>query len=288
MIEMQTVKFSSDSVGEIAAICRYPVKSMMGEELNATAVTPGGLLGDRAFALVDDSNGKVASAKNPKKWPTLFDFQASYARDSHPEPGRTEVFITLPDGTVISGTATDANDVLSHAVGRRVTLQEAAARNPENTRNDRLQAEAYWPDMEGLPGRNEVTNFSLPEGTFFDGAVVHLLTTGTLDRLRYAYPQGRFEARRFRPNLVIRTPDGLVDFVENDWVGRTLAVGDEVLLHIVKPAQRCVMTTLSQRDLPKDTGILKTAAGQNSANVGVYASVARGGRIARGDAIRLV
>jgi uncharacterized protein YcbX len=48
---------------------------MMGEELNAAEVTTGGLLGDRAYALVDSSDGKVASAKNPRKWPQLFDFR---------------------------------------------------------------------------------------------------------------------------------------------------------------------------------------------------------------------
>ena len=54
--------------------------------------------------------------------------------------------------------------------------------------------------MEGLDYRDTVTDFELPEGTFFDCAVVHVLTTATLDRLRELYPQGRFEVRRFRPN----------------------------------------------------------------------------------------
>lgn len=60
-------------VGSIVSLWRYPVKSMMGEELNAAEVTRDGLLGDRAYALVDSLDGKVASAKNPRKWPTLFD-----------------------------------------------------------------------------------------------------------------------------------------------------------------------------------------------------------------------
>ena len=46
--------------------------------------------------------------------------------------------------------------------------------------------------------RDTVTDFTLPEGTFFDCAIVHLLTTVTLDRLRELYPQGHFEVRRFR------------------------------------------------------------------------------------------
>jgi hypothetical protein len=47
------------------------------------------------------------------------------------------------------------------------------------------------------------------------------------------------------------------------------------------------MTTLAQADLPKDPGILRTAAQHNQANVGVYASVTRGGTVRRGDAVRL-
>jgi uncharacterized protein YcbX len=141
--------------------------------------------------------------------------------------------------------------------------------------------------MDGLDYRDTVTDFDLPEGTFFDAAVVHLLTTATLDRLRELNPQGRFEVRRFRPNVVVEPADGAKDFVENAWIGRTVAIGDAVRLSITGPCPRCVMTTLSQGDLPKDPGILRTAAQHNQANVGLYASVLRGGQVRRGDAIRL-
>lgn len=52
-------------VGAVAALWRYPVKSMMGEELNSSQVTGRGLLGDRQFAVVDRATGKVGGAKNP-------------------------------------------------------------------------------------------------------------------------------------------------------------------------------------------------------------------------------
>ena len=148
-------------------------------------------------------------------------------------------------------------------------------------------AEEYWPDIEGLDYRDTVTEFGLPEGTFFDCAVVHLLTTSTLDRLRMLYPQGRFEVRRFRPNLVVGTASGEKDFAENTWIGQTLAIGDAVRLSVTGPCPRCVMTTLPQGDLPKDAGILRTAAQHNRANVGVYASVLQGGKVRRGDSVRL-
>jgi uncharacterized protein YcbX len=116
---------------------------------------------------------------------------------------------------------------------------------------------------------------------------VHLLTTATVDRLRELYPPGRFEVRRFRPNIVVETASGVKDFVENAWIGRTLAIGDAVRLSITGPCPRCVMTTLPQGDLAKDPGILRTAAQHNHANVGLYAAVVRGGTVRRGDPIRL-
>ena len=141
--------------------------------------------------------------------------------------------------------------------------------------------------MEGLDHRDTVTDFTLPEGTFFDLAMVHLLTTATIDRLRELYPQGRFEVRRFRPNIVVQPASGEKGFAENAWIGHTLAIGTAVRLNITSPCGRCVMTTLAQGDLPKDPGILRTAAQHNQARVGVYAAVVRGGEIRRGDSVRI-
>jgi uncharacterized protein len=127
----------------------------------------------------------------------------------------------------------------------------------------------------------------MPEGTFFDLAVIHILTTATIDRLRQLYPQGRFEVRRFRPNIVVEPSSGEEGFIEDEWLGKTLVIGDEVRINITEPCPRCVMTTLPQGDLPKDPGILRTAAQHNQVNVGVYGAVQQGGTIGRGDPVRL-
>jgi uncharacterized protein YcbX len=279
-------------LGSVVSLWRYPVKSMMGEELNASEVTDHGLLGDRVYALLDSSDGKVASAKNPRKWPQLFDFRAALVdvpRSGAPLP---PVRITLPDGNMLSSTQTDVNRALSGVLNREVALEATERAQREVVESTfpnpwTPKAEEYWPDMEGLDYRDTVTDFDLPEGTFFDCAVVHVLTIATLDRLRELYPQGRFEVRRFRPNLVLQTADGVKDFVEDAWIGHTLAIGDRVRLSISGSCPRCVMTTLAQGDLPKDPGILRTAAQHNQVNVGVYASVRQGGTVRRGDAVRL-
>jgi hypothetical protein len=87
--------------------------------------------------------------------------------------------------------------------------------------------------------------------------------------------------------MVVQTPMGEKDFVENAWIGKIIAIGDAVRLSITGPCPRCVMTTLAQGDLPKDPGILRAIAQHNDANVGVYASVLQGGKVRRGDTVRL-
>jgi MOSC domain-containing protein len=268
--------------GSVASLWRYPVKSMLGEELSAIELTERGLLGDRAYALVDSADGKAATAKNPRKWPTLFDFRAMFVEPPHPGESLPSVRITLPDGTTATSQQADINQVLSRALGRTVALNAAGPSHAGT-----VNAEEYWPDMEGLDHRDTVTDFTLPEGTFFDCAVVHVLTTATLDRLHQLYPQGRFEVARFRPNIVVAPAPGEKGFVENAWVGHTLAIGDSVRLNVTGPCVRCVMTTLAQGDLPRDPGILRTAAQHNKVSVGVYATVERGGTVHRGDAVRV-
>ena len=109
----------------------------------------------------------------------------------------------MPDGTSVTSEQSDHNQILCQALHREVTL-EATERKPQEGATS--LSEEYWPDMEGLDHRDTVTDFALPEGTFFDIGLVHLLTTTTLDRLRELYPEGRFEVRRFRPNVVVEAP----------------------------------------------------------------------------------
>ena len=273
--------------GSVLSVLRYPVKSMMGEELTAADVMEGGLVGDRAYALIDNSTSKIASAKNPRKWARLFDCHASFVeppRKGHPMP---PVWIMLPDGSNITSDQPNANAVLSRFFEREVTLAKTAPDSPA--------LEEYWPDIEGLAHRETVTDESIalssPKGSFFDYAVAHVITT-----LRELYPQGRFEARRFRPNIIVAVGKGEPDFVENSWVGLSVEIGETLLL-VTNPCPRCVMTTLPQADLPQDHGILRTAAQHNKSyvpalgsampSVGVYANVLRSGTVRRGDPVRV-
>src|SRR5436190_2529807 len=104
--------------GSVVGLWRYPVKSMMGEELNSAEVTERGLLGDRQFAVVDRATGKIGGAKNPRKWGNFFDFRAAYVEPPQMGSKIPVVRITLPDGTVVTNQQGDLTQVLSQAFAR--------------------------------------------------------------------------------------------------------------------------------------------------------------------------
>ena len=298
--QAQETTTTTATTGTVVSLWRYPVKSMLGEELNSSYVTERGLIGDRAYALIDQETGKVASAKNPRKWGKLFDFRAAFIEDPQPPPPQEvdknipllppPVRITFPDGTHIFSSDQDNDDLdytLSSVLGREVRLMRA-------TDLEKPSYEEYWPDIEGLAQREKVTDEAMPSHTFFDIAVIHIMTTSTIDRLRELYPEGRFEVRRFRPNIVVDLASSgeekkkKKDFIENLWVGKKLKIGEDIVLRVIAPCTRCVMIILPQADLPRDLGILRTVAQYNRVTAGIYATVHGGrGTIHRGDQVLL-
>ncbi|MEO6196521.1 MAG: MOSC domain-containing protein [Dehalococcoidia bacterium] len=267
----------STDLGSVAAIWRFPMKSAMGESLNASLVTARGIAGDRAYALVD-TDGRISTAKIPRKWGALYSSRARYLT----EPADDDLppaEITFPDGERMMTSAPGFEARMAELVGREVKVI--------TERPEKLLLES--PRLGKVPeGDDEPTiDFPVLNG-FFDLGSLHLLTTATLSRLRSLSPDTRFEPRRFRPNIVVETPPGAEGFVENEWPGKVLAIGDDVRIKVTMPTIRCVVTTLAQDDLPNEPAVLKTAAQHNSANVGVYAMVERGGMIRRGDRITIV
>ena len=275
------------SMLSLASLWRYPIKSMMGEELNSAIITGNGILGDRSYALLDLETDKIVSAKNPKKWPEIFSFHARYIEAPALEKELPPVWITLPDGRIIRTDQADAEQQLSIALKRTIGLRNKAAQH--------ASLEQYWPEYEGESTEisDETISVAADDGSFFDYASLHILTTASLTKLQQIYPGGRFEARRFRPNLVISTPAEQIGFVENDWVGKTLTI-DGVKLLVTDPCPRCVMPTLAQGDLAKDAKVLRTIsentvhvpfAGKALPSIGVYAQVIQPGEIRRGSVV---
>jgi hypothetical protein len=259
----------------VRSLWRYPVKSMLGEELAETEVTGRGFVADRAFALFDPVEKKIVSAKASHKWPLMFRFRSELSELAGAAPTARVVF---PDGSSSLSSSPDIDSRLAQVMGREVRLVSDSV-----TAARTIEMVYFDPER---PEQQQVASFDLVENGFFDSRPVHVLTTATLAKLRQLYPQGLFDVARFRPNLLVEAPGA--EFLENHWIGRTVAVGDAVRLRIDKPCARCIMTTLPQGELPHDTGILRTAARHNGADVGVLASVVIPGHIRRGDPIQLI
>ncbi|MEX0683884.1 MAG: MOSC N-terminal beta barrel domain-containing protein [Dehalococcoidia bacterium] len=264
-------------LGTVSALWRYPVKAMLGEQLNASLVTSAGLAGDRGYALID-GDGRICTPKIIRKWGPVFRSRSRYLEEPDGEtPALAE--ITLPDGQRLLTSDQDAEARLSELVGFAARLITEAP-TP-------LKLESQ--PVGAVPSSEEDPTVDYPViNRFFDLGSLHLLTTATLAKLRALSPGTTFDARRFRPNLVITPPNGEVGFLENDWTGKTLAIGADLRIRILMPTVRCVVTTRSQDDLPDDMDVLRTAVTHNKANVGVYAMVEQGGRVRRGDAVEFL
>lgn len=287
----------AELVGTIAGLWRFPVKSMLGEELDAAKVTSSGLVGDRAYALMDATTGKVVSAKNPRLWPHMLGCRARFLAPPDAGEDPPPVRITMPDGTSVTSDAPDVDTVLSDFLGRKVRLARAAPTG--------LTIDQYHPDVDGLDpaGHRDMMVEArigsaffaeadlpspVPDHSFFDLFPLSVLTTSTVERLRELAPQSRIDERRFRMNVIVAATGW--GFIENSWLDHRLVIGD-VGIDIIQPDPRCVMTTLAQEDLPRDTDVLRTLVRHNRIDVGgdglspcagVYAVVASPGTIHRG------
>ena len=162
-------------VGSVGALWRYPVKSMMGERLETAGVTERGILGDRAYALVDESTGNLGSAKNPTKWGALLTCKARFAEPVESDEFLPPALITLPNGACLRTDQPETARILSELLGRKVTIASGGTATPH--------VEKYWPNVDKLAHRDEMTNEAIVENSFFDGDPVHLLTTASLSAL---------------------------------------------------------------------------------------------------------
>ena len=275
-------------IGTISELWRYPVKSMGGERVDTATLRSGGIANDRGWAVRETETGKVGSAKSPRAYRALLDFAATVDGDA----ADATVAITGPGGLCIASTDPEHAATLSAALARTVTLDRASS--------DEALYESEWPDMEGLVISNMTIDFPVAMSTektsFVDLAALHLVSSASLAALAALIPDSTIDVRRFRPNVVIDTGDA-TGFVDADWVGHDLAIGDEIVIRISDNATRCVMTTLAQRELTQDQAVLQTLATHNqqefgglgtSACIGVYSEVVTGGVLRTGDSVRVV
>jgi len=273
--------------GTVGELWRYPVKSMLGSQIAEVLVTERGCLGDRAWALRDVASGRIASAK---RFPRLLAFRATYAVEPTPQ-SRGRARIDTPDGRSISADDPAASAIISEILGHELRL-ESQPHADEKTGIDRRTVFGDVPVSEMKPDWTPDTMpdyFQLKSGSFFEIGAVFVLTSGSVAHLgRLQGAAGPADRRRFRPNLYLDTSPGSERFVEDDWAGRTLRVGDDLVLADFAPTLWCVTSTLAQEELPRDLSVLRTAAQHHRGCLGVYASVRAAGRVRVGDPVRLL
>jgi len=242
-------------VGTVSEIWRYPVQSMQGERLDAAEVAAAGIVGDRAYGVVDPDAGMVVSSSSGRrKWRDVVTLAARYVGTPVPNGSAAPIEIRLPDGTWIAGDRPDIDARLAAALGTPVHLADKAA---ENKRAE------------------------------YSHSPLHVLTTASLRQFALHHPDGRFAPARFRPNLVVDM-DRETGFAEQGWIERRFRVGATVEIAVTEHCKRCVMTTLPQGDLPMDPVILHTTSMHNQTRAGVYASVLRPGQMRVGDAVHAI
>lgn len=264
--------------GTVMALRRYPVKSMLGEDLAQATLTTSGFEHDREFAVIDDESGLVASAKRPRLWRTLLQCHAS--------AGYGAVRITLPDGRTVAAVDPGVEDTLSRLLGRPVHLSDVRPAGATLARPDPEDIIEHGDDAE-VPFQMLEIGQGTSGTTFVDYAPVHLVTTTTLDQVGA-------ELVRYRPNLVIATPSG-VPYAENGWVGREITIGD-VRLRGILPTPRCAIPTLEHGDLPRRTNAVRALLEHNRVDLpgfgvmpcmGLYAEVVVGGVVRIGEEVQL-
>lgn len=275
-------------IGTVKALWRFPVKSMLGEQLDELEITARGVVGDRAWALRDVDNKRVASAK---KFANLLTFRAKF--EGQPVLGNLPpVQITLPGGRTIHAHDANASEIISQATGHKFQLEHVPQAAGENAGIDPHTIFGDVPFEKvfaGMTADKAPDYFALQAGTFFDSAMFHVLASGTLAHLReITGGKSDFDYRRFRPNMFLDTGSDASGFVEDGWLGGLLEVGDGLKITGIQPALRCVMTTLPQQDLPKDPVIIRAAAQHHKANIGAFTSIEGSGRVHLGDPVYLV
>lgn len=273
--------------GRVETLRRYPVKSMLGEDQETLTVRARGVLGDRAWAVLDRATGKIASAKRPKLWRDLLICAARTDAE--------RVAVTLPDGRTRTAGDPHLDEALSSLTGRAVRLIDTP---PEAAEIDRA-----FPEVQLAEGLGADVDYSLlvlgggaPPGTFLDYAAMHLMPTATLDAIAAAMPDGTVEPERYRPNVIIRSPAGTPGFCENTWADNVVRIGEEVVLRVILLTPRCSIPMLAHGTTPARPAALRVVAEQNRVEIpgfgnqpcaGVYVSVLQDGTIRKGDRVTI-
>jgi uncharacterized protein len=228
----------------VEQIWRYPVKSIGGEQIESTCADEDGVQGDRVWA-VQDAAGKLGSGKDSRRFTRIFGLLGLTARYEDLAEPPIVTDGNCTDYPVATGAA---DEFLRSMAGRRVWVRRDT----------------------GI--------------MHFDGVPFTLVGTATLGWLAAQLPSVQVEARRLRPNLVVRTSE---PFEEEAWLGQQVRIGTaEAMFEVILP--RCVMVGMAQPGLARSNAVLKRigARTDNPLGMAIGGHVTNAGEVSVGDLVR--
>jgi uncharacterized protein YcbX len=243
----------------VTGLYRYPVKGFSPERLDHVELSPGGTFPcDRAYA-VENGPGRFDPDK-PKHLPKI-------------------TFLMLMRNERLASIETRFDDATETLTIQRSGKQ--VARGQLSTRLGRQMIEQFLAGYLKGELRGPPRVVSAPGHCFsdMDEKCVHLVNLATVREIERTLGKP-VHPLRFRANIYF---DGMPRFAETSWIGRNLTVGGVGLQAFAK-TERCEATNVDPetavRDLALPQHLLRT---YGHAEVGIYARVTVGGRIAAGD-----
>jgi len=276
---------------KVSQIWKYPVKSMVGSQVETCSIDIRGIEGDRLWAVRDLDNGGIRGAK---KFGELMLLGARFV-DGH------NVEISSTDGRVVRSDDPNVHDFVSSIIGARVHLESLRpASDLDHFRRGQPGSDDLMEELRTVFGRDadeplpdfsvfppEVIEFESPPGTYYDCWPLMVMSTSALRSLRDAIPDSVIDERRFRPSLVIDTGD-TAGHPEFSWKGRRASIGD-CEVEFLSPCPRCVMVTRAvSDDIPADRAILRHIVRDLDQNLGVYARVTKPGTVSVGEEMTFI
>jgi uncharacterized protein YcbX len=269
---------------------------MAGERLESCALGEKGLSGDRIWALRDNARKEIQSCKFR---PELL-LCSARCRSESSAASMNNVDVTFPDGVVLGSDGSEIHSKLSVLTGYPSTLEPL---RPESDvdfyRRHKLDDHTWLEELaatfdrepgEPLPDFSQIppplVDFVSIPGTFFLVTPLHVVTTATLGYLKDRNPQADWNVRRFRPNFLIETNPGAEGLVEQEWVGKRVAIGNTAI-DCAGATPRCGAVTRAQPRVTADKTILRTVVQYADQNVGVYGLIANLGHVRVGDPVYL-
>jgi MOSC domain-containing protein len=247
----------------LVQITRYPVKSLQGESVTSAEIEPDGVRGDRRWGILDEATGKILTARRA---PQLLFASAALAPDDAP-------VITLPSGVTCHGLGAKTDAALTEWLGKPVRLV-ASVGAPA------ARAEYF---ADATDDASQAIEWTMPADRFVDAMPLLVLTTASLRTAAALHPDGDWQVRRFRPNLLVDVAgDG---WVEDTWCGRSTVRIGAVQLAPDQPCVRCTMVTRPQPELDEDRDIFRTLARNHGGLFGAWTAVNTGGTVNVGETV---